>query len=216
MDQRKATVASIVCGAVCAVSVMAYMGGLRSEVESERAEALARYGGEQIEVCVANRDIAPGEKVSPGDISLKLWLADLLPDGAVKATNDVLGKAASSSIMAGEVVLEQRFNDIESLIDVPDGLTALSVPARSVQAVGGAVTAGMTVDLYATGNTSTSRIASNVLVLATSTSSSGGSSSKSEISWITIAVPPSLVEQMVAAAQNSELYFTLPSQARTN
>lgn len=215
MSQRKAAIASVVCGIVCALAVLAYTGSVRSEAESARTEALARYGGEQIEVCVATRDIAPGETVSSSDIMMRLWVTDLLPQGATKASGDVVGKTASSSIMAGEVVLEQRFNNVESLIDVPDGMTALSIPVKSVQAVGGAVGAGMSVDLYATGNTTTSRIASGVLVLATSTSSSdGATSSRVEISWITIAVSPSLVEQMVAAAQNSELYVTLPSQTR--
>ena len=217
MGQRRAVIASIVCGVVCALAVLLYTNGVRSEAESERMEALSRYGGEQLEVCVATRDIAPGETVSSADVTMKLWVSDLLPEGAVKSSNDIVGKKASSSIMAGEVVLEQRFSNIESLIDVPAGQTALSVPAKSVQAVGGAIDAGMTVDLYATGNTSTTRIANNVLVLATSTTHTEGStSSKSEVSWITIAVNPSLVEQMVAAAQNSELYFTLPSQSQEN
>lgn len=213
MSQRKTTIASILCGVICAVAVLLYMGGVRSEAEAERAEVLAQYGGDQVEVCVASRDIAPGETVSSNDVVMRVWVADLLPEGAVKATSDVVGKTASSSIMTGEVVLEQRFNNSDSLIEVPEGLTAISVPAKNVQAVGGAITAGMTVDLYATGNTSTSRIANNVLVLATSTSTyEEASSSKAEVSWITIAVAPSLVEQMVSAAQSAELYFTLPSQ----
>ena len=75
---------------------------------------------------------------------------------------------------------------------MPEGLTALSVPAKDVQAVGGAVAAGSRVDVYATGGTSTDVLASGVLVLATSASA------------------PESVQEIVAAAQKTELYFTLP------
>ena len=46
---------------------------------ARRADALARYGGDQVEVCVAKRDIAAGETVDSGAIETRLWVADLLP-----------------------------------------------------------------------------------------------------------------------------------------
>ena len=39
---------------------------VRGEAERARADALARYGGDQVEVCVAKRDIAAGETVDSG------------------------------------------------------------------------------------------------------------------------------------------------------
>ena len=214
MNQRRTTVACVACGLLCAVCVLAYGATVNEEAEEARSEALARYGGEQVEVCVASRDIAPGDTVTAADVGMKLWVADLLPEGAVKKLDEAIGKTASSSILAGEVVLEQRFGDDGSLLDVPSGKTAISVPAKNVQAVGGAIRAGMSVDVYATGNTSTARIAEGVAVLATSTTSASETSTaaKSEVAWVTLAVDPSLVEQMVAAAQQSQLYLTLPSE----
>ena len=94
-------------------------------------------------------------------------------------------------------------------LDVPEGLTALSVPAKDVQAVGGAVAAGSRVDVYATGGTSTDVLASGVLVLATSASAQE-STTDAKVSWITVAVAPESVQEIVAAAQKTELYFTLP------
>ena len=92
---------------------------------------------------------------------------------------------------------------------MPEGLTALSVPAKDVQAVGGAVAAGSRVDVYATGGTSTDVLASGVLVLATSASAQE-STTDAKVSWITVAVAPESVQEIVAAAQKTELYFTLP------
>ena len=213
MTSKKITVIGIVCGVLCAALVLVYITSVRAQAESARTEALARYGGEQVEVCVATSNIAPGDTVRASDVTTKLWVADLLPAGAAKQTSDVVGKTASSSILAGEVVLEQRFRNESTLIDVPAGQTAISVPAKSVQAVGGALNVGMNVDVYSTGNTSTTRLLSNVSVLATSTTvaSEGSTKASSEVQWITIAVPAQFVEEVVAAAQQSQLYFTLPN-----
>ena len=170
MKRSRTTIIGMACGLACAACVFAYAQGVRGEADAARAEALARYGGEQLEVCVAKRDIAAGESVDASAVETRLWVADLLPAEAFRSSGDVVGKKASSTILAGEVLSERRFRDAGSRLDVPEGLTALSVPAKDVQAVGGAVAAGSRVDVYATGGTSTDVLASGVLVLATSAS----------------------------------------------
>ena len=54
-------VAGIACGVLCAACVLAYLTSVRGEADAARAEALARYGGEQVEVCVARRDVAAAD-----------------------------------------------------------------------------------------------------------------------------------------------------------
>ena len=209
MKRSRTTIVGIACGLACAACVFVYMQGVRGEADAARAEALARYGGEQLEVCVAKRDIAAGETVDAGAVQTRMWVADLLPAEAFRSADDVVGKKASSTILAGEVLSGQRFRDAGSRLDVPGGLTALSVPAKDVQAVGGAIAAGSQVDIYATGGTSTDVLASDVLVLATSAGSRESSDAK--VSWITVAVKAESVQEIVAAAQKTELYFTLPA-----
>ncbi len=99
-------------------------------------------------------------------------------------------------------------------LDVPEGLAALSVPAKDVQAVGGSLAAGETADLYAIGGTSTTLLARDVLVLATS--STGSEGVQSELSWVTIAIAPESVQEVIDASQKSELYFALPSSEEEN
>ena len=204
MKRSRTTIIGIACGLACAACVFAYTQGVRGEADAARAEALARYGGEQLEVCVAKRDIAAGESVDAGAVETRLWV----PAEAFRSADDVVGKKASSTILAGEVLSGQRFRDAGNRLDVPEGLTAVSVPAKDVQAVGGAIAAGSQVDMYATGGTSTDVLAIDVLVLATSASSQ--ESSGANVSWITVAVGPESVQEIVAAAQKTELYFTLP------
>ena len=82
----------------------------------------------------------------------------------------------------------------------------------SAQAVGGAVSAGSSVDVYATGSAATQALARGVSVLATSagTDDRQASGSASKVTWVTLAVDPNQVEELVSAAQKTELYLTLP------
>ena len=209
MRRGKSTIVAVACGALCAVCVALYLQEAGSQAEEARAEALARYGGEQVEVCVAKRDIAPGEAVDTSAVESKLWVADLLPEGALQDADAVVGQRATSAILKGEALSQRRFEGGESVLEVPDDLIAVSVPARAVQAVGGALAPGMDVDVYATGSSGTEIIARSVQVLATSTSSSYQAAGE-QVTWITLAVAPRSVQEMVATAQTSEFYFTLP------
>lgn len=211
MKRNKTAVVGVVCGVLCAACVFAYTQSVRSEADQARRDALARYGGDQVEVCVAKRDIAAGEVVDSAAVETRLWVADLLPAEAVRSANEVVGTKASSMLLAGEVLSKRRFQSDASSIDVPDGQVAISVPAKDVQAVGGAVTAGSLVDVYATGGSDTQALARGVRVLATSVGDGeAAGSSGAKVSWVTVAIDADRAEEMVAAAQKTELYFTLP------
>ncbi|MEC4184674.1 Flp pilus assembly protein CpaB [Adlercreutzia sp. R21] len=211
MKINRRMLVSALCGVCCAACVGLYLVDVRNEADQARAEALARYGGDQIEVCVANRDIAAGEVVENGAVSTKMWVADLLPDGAVTDPAQVVGQRLGSAVYRGEVMSDRRLEAAESELSVPEGMAAVSVPARAVQAVGGSVEAGMVVDVYATGPVSTVKLVAGALVLASSASTEGAAASNA--AWVTLAVEPERVQEVVAAAQNLELYFALPSAA---
>ena len=212
MKRGKLTLAvSVICGALCAACVALYMQGVRGEADAARAEALERYGGEQLEVCVAKRDIAVGQAVTDADVEMRMWVADLLPDEAARSVEEVEGRVPTSPIMEGEAVVLKRFEGHSASLDVPDGLAALSVPAKDVQTVGGALSEGAVADLYAVGGTSTSLLARDVLILATS--SSGSEGTDAELSWVTVAVEPESVQEVIDSAQRSELYFAVSSDS---
>lgn len=207
LERNKPAVIAAACGLLCAACVGMYMADVDGQAHAAQSEMLARYGGDQVEVCVAKRDIAAGQTIADGDIETKMWIATLLPADAVTAKADAVGQQVRSSILAGEVVSQARFGFASSSIEVPDGMVALSVPARAVQAVGGALAPGMSVDVYAVGANATARIASSVPVLETCADASSASSA----SWVTLALAPEKVPEMVSAAESTELYFVLPS-----
>lgn len=211
MKQSHMTAACVACGAACAICVAAFLASVQGEADAARAEALARYGGEQVEVCVATRDISAGERIDLSAIELRMWVADLLPDEPVRDSASILGKTATSSIVKGEVISEKRFENERDSLDVPEGKAAVSVPAKAVRAVGGAIRPNMSVDVYSSGGSTTSILARDVLVLDTSVGEKGSLVS-SDTGWITLAVDPERVEEIVAASNKTDLYFVLPGQ----
>ena len=214
MNYRKSLFAGILCAVLCAVCVGLYMLQLNGETQAAREEALARFGGDQLEVWVATKDIAAGETIDAASIETRMWIADLLPAEAITETENIVGEPVSSTILAGEVVTSKRLGSSASSYNIPTGFTALSVPARDVQAIGGALRSGMRTDVYATGSSSTTLIASQLLVLETSVRDEEIASGS--LSWITLAVPPERVQEMIAAAQNLELYFAVSESSASS
>ena len=208
--KRLSLVLGVISGILCAICVLAYTQSVQGEAESLRAEALERYGGDQVEVCVATRDIAAGEEISSSNVEMQLWVADLLPQGAVTSLQEIAGKTLGSPIYAGEVVTTRRLSSGEStLVEVPEGMSVLSVPVQDVQAIGGSVTVGMQVDLYATGATGTDLLVSRALVMMSSAVDEDGQLTGST-TWVTLAIPPESVQEVVTASQMLELYLVLP------
>lgn len=206
---RRTAVLGIASGLICALCVGLYAAQLGQEAQLQRAEALEKYGGTQVEVYVARRDLAAGEMLDDAAVERRQWLAELLPEGAVTNFDEARGLQLGSSIFAGEVVCTGRLQVVADQLVVPEGLCALSVPAKDVQAVGGSLTAGMEADLYMTGPSGSALLASRVPVLAVG--KEGGLASGT--CWVTIAVAPVLVQELVQAAQAYELYFVLPGVA---
>lgn len=217
MRRRGHLVIGALCGMLCIAGILSYAAGLRADMEEERSAALARYGGEQVEILVATDDIAIGDMLDSTNSEKRLWLSELIPDGAVSDFADVSALPATSPIYAGEVILEHRFDEHENVaLQVPDGKCAVSVPAKAVSAVGGSVAAGSKVDVYSSSGSTTDLLASRVLVLSTSSTSQEDSNKKSDVTWVALAVDPEMVEELITASQKSELYFALPSEdART-
>ena len=60
--------AGCACGLLCALCVGAYLLSVDGEKRAAEAEMLSRYGGDQVQACVAKHDIAAGETVTEGDV----------------------------------------------------------------------------------------------------------------------------------------------------
>lgn len=207
--KSKKTIMGIVGALLSASCIYLYSLSLNQEIENERNELISRYGGEQVEVLIAKRDIGVGETLDSFNCQKQVWIVDLLPQNAVTDFAVVAEQKTSSPIYAGEIITEKRLGNNDSSLSIPDGYVALSIPAREINAVGGAISVGSAVDVYAVG-TNTTCIGTNVKVLATS--NSFASSSQGAITWITVAITPDQVQEFITTAENLEFYFVLPPQ----
>lgn len=77
MKLSKSAIVGLACGLLCAACVGLYVAQVDEGLARARSEDLARYGGEQVEVCVARRDLAAGETVTESDIEMKSWVVDV-------------------------------------------------------------------------------------------------------------------------------------------
>ena len=204
--KRKATaVLAVACGLVCAVSVYAYMRSVQADALAARNDALAKYGGDSVEACVATSDIMPGEELGPANTAMRPWLVQLLPSDAVLSAGDVRGERAGSLIVAGEVVSTRRLEGDTQGVHVPMGLQAISVDLGAAQAIAELIKPASIVDVYASGPNSTTLIAHNTLVAAVEPTASGARR-------VTLAVAPEHVQETIAAAQQSSIYLAMPAR----
>lgn len=204
MKGRVLGAVAVLAGLACALAVFAYTGSVRAEVDTARTEALARYGGETVEVCVARRNLSPGEAVDASNTEQRPWLVDLLPKGAVESPDAVAGRELTSSVVQGEVLSLQRFEGRAAGLSVPPGTQAVTIEVPSAQAVGGALAAGSKVDVYSALASGVAEVARGCQVLACG--SSGGARS-----WVTLSVEPPHVQELIAAAQAGGVYLALPA-----
>lgn len=213
MRRNKSLMAALLCGALCALCVFLYVSGVEDALKEERKQLLAQYGGKQVEVYVAKRDLEAGETLTEAGVEKRLWVSELLPKDAVTNLEKVEGKPLATPLYEGEVASMKHLEATNpEALTVPSGLCAVSVASEPVLAVGGSVSSGQQVDMYSASGTSTDLIAGNVEVLSTS-AASAGASGDADIAWITVAVEPDLVKEVIMAAQTSKLYFALPSDA---
>jgi len=218
--KRMKILISIVSGLLAAVLMAWYANSIFSTAEQSHAQALDSYGGEQVEVYVATRTIAAGERLTTANVSKRIWLVDLLPTGALGNEEEVIGQTVAIPLFANEPVTSVKLGNAAKHINIPDGYCAVSIATNDVLAVGGAINAGSVIAIYAADKESVELLAAEVLVLETSNSNSmnvesngmfGGSRSKTALTWVTLAVEEDMVEEIIAASRSMNLYLVLPS-----
>ncbi len=213
--QRKQALIAGACGIIAALCVFAYTATIQSEASMARASAIRSYGGERAEVLVANKTIPIGGTIDESNTSVQKWLVDFLPQGqAARSYEELQGLVAQTEIRVNEPVLLERVGDGSSRITVPDGLAAASVASDDVLAVGGAIRAGSVVDVYVEASSGEiTMLGEHILVLETSTLED---SKEKQISWVTLAVRPSSVSDLLAAASKGTIHFVLPGNSAAN
>lgn len=206
MKRRARLAWSLACGVAAAAIALMYVSGVRAEADRAQQEALERYGGELAAVCVATRDIEPGEQIDEGNARVEEWVSSLLPADAMTSLSSALGKTATSRIPKRAPLSSAYFERQEGSIEVPRGTVAVSVASDAEHAVGGVLTRGQDVDVYISKDGVTNRLTS-AEVLDTSALANGGG----DVTWVTLAVDDEAVEELLTAASRGMVSLTMPA-----
>lgn len=205
MDRRKRLLISAMAGIIAAVVSYAAISDARREADRVKREAMEQYGGDLIAVCVASREIEPGEKIDEGNTTVTEWASTLLPAGSIEGLSDAVGRTATARIPAHAPLAEAYFEHEEGAVDVPRGMVAVSVASDCEHAVGGAIERGERVDVYAQGDALADKLASAKVVDSNVLSAGGG-----DVQWVTLAVRPSEVRELLAATSRGMVTLTVP------
>lgn len=204
--KRKTRIAiSLLSGLAAVLVALAYATTVRDEADRERNEVLAKYGGEMVQVCVATRDIEPGEPIDEGNTEVEPWVATLLPRDAETSMDAVTGKVATSRIPKRAVLCPRYFETSESGVEVPAGKVAVSVASSAERALGGALERDAEVDVYVSLDGVVDRLCA-ARVLDTSALAEGGG----QLAWVTLAVDADRVGELLAAAAKAQVTLVIP------
>lgn len=209
MKRGKRLVLSALAGIAAAALALVSMGNVRAEAARAEQEALERYGGDLVATCVATRTIKPGDKIDEGNVEVVEWVSSLLPVDALTTLQDVVGSVATSRIPKGAPLSSAYFERGETVTDVPRGKVALSVASDAEHAMGGVLERGDAVDVYISRDAQADRLA-RASVLDTSVLETGGG----EMKWVTLAVAPEAVQELLAGSSVSMLWLVMPGEAR--
>ena len=195
MRKKARVVVSVASGLLAALLTCWYVTSVREEAQVRQREAIESYGGDVTRVCVATRDIEPGELIDDGNVAVEDWVSSLLPSDAYTSMEGVAGKTATSRIPKRAVVSSAYFTETRAgSLEVPGGMVAVSVASDEEHALGGAIKAGDCVDVYASRN-SVADLLLSAQVLDTSATRIEGAA----LSWVTLGVEPERVPELLAA-----------------
>ena len=222
---QKRLALAILAGLLAACLMFLYAGNLEAEAQLAQSTAMREYGGPRTEVLVATRNVLAGEELNADNATMKPWLSDLLPQGAVTSPEEAYGMTLTTPLWANEPVLLAKLGTADRLIQVPDGLSAVSIPISDDMAVGGSILPGSSVDVYAIGATQVRLVIADVLVLEASNGIGTGevaareqagvvlgNSSRAALKWVTLAVSDETIAELLSAARDNTISLVLPGQ----
>ncbi len=202
---------AVVLGLAAAVFAQSWM---KSRIAA--AEADTRGG---VTVLVANTDIAFGEQIKAESVKTATWPRSSVPDEALRAPADAVGKIANQRMVAGEVILRQRVSleggGSSLAAKVEPNKRAVTVRVNDVIGVAGFLLPGNRVDVLATRmieNThraETSTLLQNVKVLAVDQTAQTEKDQPVVVRVVTLEIDPSQAVDLARATEEGTVQLAL-------
>ena len=208
MSRRMRLIVSCVCALAAFGACALYTKHVQAEAQRERSEVLRRYGGDTVQLVVAERTLEAGEVVSRGDVSMRDWISSLAPANAFLSLDDVVGREISVPASSDMPLCEMNFRDDSLVADIPSGHVAVSVPITDKLGISPSVTVGVHLQAYCIRDGSAEPIDGSATVLSVP-SSAGLSAGRGSI---TVAIESKAVAAVLSASSAGDLRLVLPAE----
>jgi len=197
---------AILVGAVAAAMVVGHVRNLQREIEAIRNSG----SRPTIDVVVAADQIPIGSRVEANQVKLVAWPIEAQPEGTARATKDVLGSIARTTIERNQPILQA---DLVAQgagllpLMIPEGMRGMSVRVDNVTGVSGFITPLSHVDVLIAGapegeqDQRSKVVLQNVKVLATGKSIEQKDEKPVEVPTVTLLVSPEEAERLTLAAR---------------
>ena len=241
MTQKKRLIISLAAGLVAAFCAALFLLSQAQSTAQAQAEIFEQFEGRAQDVLIAKQRIESGTVLNKDLFNERTWPGLYLPEGAVAAQDfsQIEGRRASATILAGEVLTTLRAFDQQLPLDrLEQGMTAVTLPADDVHALGGELLRGMRLTLMAgTADGKVMKLAQNIEVLSANTAAvqmnvnvqpdsqqdssrsvlTGATDSQNSyvrsesLNWVTLAIPNGQVEQILSASRAGTIHFVMPA-----
>ncbi|HTT63120.1 MAG TPA: Flp pilus assembly protein CpaB [Bryobacteraceae bacterium] len=176
-----------------------------------------------VKIVLATKDLDLGTLIKADDVKLSDWPGQV-PAGATAKTEDLIGRAVTTTIYAKEPVLESRLAPKGAggglAATIPVGMRAVAVRVNEVVGVAGFVVPGMHVDVLISGNspgtssantgTLTRTLLQNIEVLSAGQDFKKDAEGKPiQVQVINLLVTPEQAEQLSLASQQTAIQLVL-------
>lgn len=208
VTRRFRIVLSTACALLAVMLFVTYANHVRGEAERIRSEAIARYGGEVVELAVASETLEPGDVATHSNVSMREWLLDLAPEGALTSLDDVYGLEVGAPIAKGTPLTQLAFRSTSEVAEVPEGCVAVTIPITDKLGVPRSITVGASLVAYEVGSSDTRLISEGMTVLAIP----GLASQYTTGAQITVSVPAEDAPVVLAAAATNDLRLVMPAK----
>ena len=195
-------------------SMVVYSALKRKEAEVEQAKV------KTVQVAVAARDLALGNKIDPGAVRMVRWPRDAIPAGASTDPQAFMGNLVkiafveNEPLVASKLFVGEKTSGVLPLL-IPPGMRAMSVPVDEVGDIAGFVLPQSRVDVLvalAGGGTEGNRakiVLEDVQVLAVAQTIEQKQDEPRVVRVVTLVVTPEQAEQLTLATHEGSLRLAM-------
>lgn len=195
-------------------SMVVYSALERKEAEVEQAKV------KTVDVAVAARDLALGNKIDPGAVRMVRWPRDAIPAGASTDPRAFVGSVVkvafveNEPLVASKLFVGEKTSGVLPLL-IPPGMRAMSVPVDEVADIAGFVLPQSRVDVLVAlseGGTEGNRakiVLEDVEVLAVAQTIEQKQDEPKVVRVVTLVVTPEQAEQLTLATHEGTLRLAM-------